>query len=286
MIEPEHKEAILEEAEIILKCKDHLVSQESFSIREAEPGILCTYPIPENLAVYYESENYISHTDSNETLQDRIYQYIKSKMFSRKAQWIEQETAGCKLLDYGAGTGDFLNFMQNRNWNVVGVEPNENARSLALEKGIGVKSELDELENTKFDVITLWHVLEHIPNYKEILTKLKSRLNKNGLLVIAVPNYKSYDAFYYQSHWAAWDVPRHLWHFSRDGISKIMESHDLIKVCEKPLIFDSFYVSLLSEKNQNASASKVNAFWRGLISNLKARSTGEYSSIAYFYRNM
>lgn len=286
MIEPEHKNATLEEAETILICKDHLVSQECFSIREAEPGILCTYPIPENLAAYYESENYISHTDSKDTFQDRIYQYVKSKMFSRKAQWIEQETAGCKLLDYGAGTGDFLNFMQNRNWNVVGVEPNANARSLAFEKGIRVESDLDDLEDMKFDVITLWHVLEHIPNYKEVLTKLKSRLNKNGLLVIAVPNYKSYDAFYYQNFWAAWDVPRHLWHFSRDGISNIIERCDLIAVCEKPLIFDSFYVSLLSEKNQKVRISKMNAFWRGLISNLKARSTGEYSSIAYFYRNM
>ncbi len=284
MIESNQIKSALETQEVILTCKDHLVSQETFSILESEPGILRTSPVPENLPAYYESDRYISHTDSKENLQDKIYQYVKSKMLLKKAKWIEQETAGCKLLDYGAGTGDFLAYMQNRNWNAFGVEPNKDARSLASRKGISIEDNLDKLDARTFDVITLWHVLEHIPNYEDVLKKLIAKLNKDGLLIIAVPNHRSYDAYYYQDYWAAWDVPRHLWHFSRSGIAQLLKKNDLIEVCEKPLIFDSFYVSLLSEVNQKPKPSKINAFWRGLISNFKARSTGEYSSIAYFYR--
>ncbi|MFV9483502.1 class I SAM-dependent methyltransferase [Christiangramia sp. ASW11-125] len=284
MIESNQIKSAKETQEVILTCKDHLVSQETFSILESEPGILRTSPVPENLPAYYESDRYISHTDSKENLQDKIYQYVKSKMLLKKAKWIEQETAGCKLLDYGAGTGDFLAYMQNRNWNAFGVEPNKDARSLASRKGITIEDNLNKLDARTFDVITLWHVLEHIPDYEEILKRLIAKLNKDGLLIIAVPNHRSYDAYYYQDYWAAWDVPRHLWHFSRSGIAQLLKENDLIEVCEKPLIFDSFYVSLLSEENQKQKPSKINAIWRGLISNLKARSTREYSSIAYFYR--
>jgi len=285
LIEPNQIEQETEQSTALLKCKDYLVSNKEFEIRKSSTGILKTYPVPKDLHTYYESTNYISHTDAASSSQDKLYQYIKSRMLRKKAGWIEKESAGCKLLDYGAGTGDFTEFMKARNWDASGVEPNLNARAVALEKGIHLSNSLEELDaNKKYDVITLWHVLEHIPNYAEVILQLRSLLNKNGLLVIAVPNHRSYDAYYYQEFWAAWDVPRHLWHFSRSGMAKLMEDNQFLPVLEKPLIFDSFYVSLLSEQHKKLKASKINAFWRGLLSNLQAKRTGEYSSITYFYR--
>ena len=262
---------------------DNLVTGKNFEIRAYKKGILKTFPVPENLGKYYESEHYISHTDSKRTFQDKVYQKVKSYMLSQKANWIRNISKGTQILDYGCGTGDFLLKMQKLNWEVSGIEPNDAARNLAQKKCGNVQSSLHDLKNQKFDVITLWHVLEHIPDFEGKLDEFKKLLKPNGLLIIAVPNYKSYDAKYYKKFWAAWDVPRHLWHFSRKGILEIMKSKNFKCTLEKGLQFDSFYVSMLSENNKASKPNLLNAFYRGLISNLKAKQTKEYSSIAYFF---
>ena len=263
-------------------CEDHLVSHEKFAIENYENGILRTSPVPENISEYYESENYISHTDSKRSLQDRVYQLVKSHMLSKKAKWIRRYFKHGRILDFGAGTGEFLSKMKSLYWNVEGVEPNSTARELAILKGLNLKENLQEIRNSKFEVITLWHVLEHLPDFENKIEEIRDLLDLNGLLIIAVPNYNSHDAKHYNSNWAAWDVPRHLWHFSRNGIkNKVAESgFELLE--EKPLKFDSYYVSLLSEKNKGGNL--LNAFYRGFLSNLKAKKSGEYSSIAYFFR--
>ena len=279
----EIKSTKLDQGEAILHCKDHLVSEEEFEILDLGNGILQTNPFPEDLDRYYQSEDYISHTDSSRNFQDKIYQFVKSRMLSKKAKWISRHKKEGRILDYGAGTGDFLNDMKTRNWEVVGVEPNPGARDLGLEKGLDVYGNLSEINSGEFDVITLWHVLEHVPDFENILRQLRSKLKKDGILVIAVPNYRSYDSYYYNNIWAAWDVPRHLWHFSRDGLKRSLEDLKFTFREEKPLVFDPFYVSMLSEKNKETKGSMLNAFFRGLLSNLSARSTGEYSSLAYFF---
>ncbi|SDS37919.1 class I SAM-dependent methyltransferase [Gramella sp. MAR_2010_147] len=271
-------------SETKLICKDYLVSNENFEIREYENGILKTFPVPENLSKYYESEDYISHSDSKENLQEKVYHLVKSYMLSKKAKWIKKYINKGHILDYGAGTGEFLNKMNTLGWNVEGIEPSTSARNLGISKGLKIHSELLELENDSYDVISLWHVLEHIPDFETKLSKFKDLLDDNGFLIIAVPNYNSYDAKYYKEHWAAWDVPRHLWHFSRMGISKKLSEHGFKLMSEKPLKFDSYYVSLLSEKNKNRGSNLLNAFYRGLSSNMKAKHSGEYSSIAYFFK--
>ena len=267
-----------------LICKDHLVSSEEFRIEEYEKGILKTQPTPENLPKYYESEDYISHRDSKSNLQDKVYQMVKSFMLSEKAKWIQSYIEKGSILDYGAGTGEFLQQMKNNAWQVEGVEPNSNARNLGVNKGLQIQSILSAVSKKSYDVISLWHVLEHIPDFENKIVEFKELLDQDGLLVIAVPNYKSYDANYYNENWAAWDVPRHLWHFSREGIKTKMNQYGFSLVEEKPLKFDSYYVSLLSEKNKSTSTNFLNAFYRGLRSNLKAKASGEYSSIAYFFR--
>lgn len=263
--------------------KDHLVSGEEFQIKNYENGILRTEPVPENLHKYYESEAYISHHDFSRNFQDKIYRLVKSHMLAKKARWIRNYKKQGSILDFGAGTGEFLYKMKSCYWNVYGVEPNRSARELAILKGLELKSRLEKLEREKYDVISLWHVLEHLPDFEEKIQMFKNKLEEDGILVIAVPNYNSYDARYYSENWAAWDVPRHLWHFSRKGIIEKFKEHGFSLLKEKPLKFDSYYVSLLSEKNQNENANLINAVYRGLMSNLKARKSGEYSSIVYFF---
>ncbi|MCG9971414.1 class I SAM-dependent methyltransferase [Christiangramia crocea] len=265
-------------------CKDHLVSGEKFEILSHEPGILKTHPVPDELENYYESEEYISHRDSSKSLWDKIYQGVKSHMLSQKAKWIRSEIKQGNILDVGAGTGEFLNKMNSFLWKVEGVEPNRIARDLAILKGLDLKSDLSLIRDSKYDVISLWHVLEHIPDYEKKIDQFYDLLRENGILVIAVPNFNSYDCKYYNHNWAAWDVPRHLWHFSRAGIQQKLSEKGFLLLKEIPLKFDSFYVSLLSEKNMPGNTNLANAFLRGLISNLKAEKDGEYSSIAYFFQ--
>lgn len=268
-----------------IECRDFLVSDEKFQLVPlVEFEILKTIPVPQNLGSYYESENYISHTDSSKGITNRIYQLVKKYMLDQKLNWIETLKSPGKLLDVGAGTGDFILNAKKRGWQVSGVEPNKSARDLAILKDLDLKKELSEFKGEKYDVICLWHVLEHIPDLEEEISILKDLLNKSGILVIAVPNYKSYDAKYYREFWAAYDVPRHLWHFSQNGIKKLFSQFEFHLIETRPLIFDAYYVSLLSEKNKTCSSNPTKAFFRGWKSNQQAKRTSEYSSLVYFFR--
>lgn len=272
-----------------LKTKDFLVSGESFDlIYDKELELLKTIPQPksEDLAKYYESQDYISHTDEKKGLFSGVYQLVKKWSLRNKTNLIFAQNSGVgSLLDVGAGTGDFLKVASESGWKVYGMEPNKKASSLALEKGIALKNSLEEFKGEQFDVITLWHVLEHIPNLDETISLLTDLVKPGGALIIAVPNYKSFDASYYGKFWAAYDVPRHLWHFSKTAIEKLFSNNfEMEKV--KPMIFDSFYVSLLSEKYKNGNSFSLKAIWIGLKSNLKARTSKEYSSHMYCLRKV
>ncbi len=271
-----------------LTCRDFTVSGERFQLfYNEEWEMLITYPQPESskLPVYYKSDKYISHTDSRDSITDKIYQYIKGKMIQKKLKWIRKKyPQKGRILDIGAGTGGFLKIAKKKGWKVNGVEPDEKARKLSLEKGIKLESDLSKFRSEKFDVITLWHVMEHLPDLKSRIVEIQHLLKKNGLLVIAVPNFKSYDAKHYGEFWAAYDVPRHLWHFSKNSFSKLFSPHGFRQTDIKPLIFDSFYVSILSQKYKTEKQNIFMAFLVGLKSNWKARTSGEYSSLCYFFR--
>ena len=255
-----------------LDCKDYTVSGENYQIKKnSEFDMLVTTPVPKNLSNYYKSEDYISHTDSRKSLFDKIYQFVKKISLNKKLQLINSFYSPSKnILDIGAGTGDFLNFCQLNSWNVFGVEPSEKARNIASKKGIELKENINLFQNKKFDVITLWHVLEHVENLSEYIHLLSNLLSDNGRLVIAVPNYKSYDAHYYKEFWAAFDVPRHLWHFSKSSIDKLFSLVDMSIEEIKPMKFDSYYVALLSEKYKNKKMNLFKIFFNGFYSNLKA----------------
>lgn len=270
-----------------IKTKDFLVSGESFNLVEDKTlKILVTHPQPKEseLARYYESDAYISHSDSSKGIVATLYKLVKNYSLKKKLGLVNSlaQKKG-NLLDIGCGTGEFLKKVKNNAWECDGVEPNSSARKLALKKNLSVFSSLEELPEVKYDVITLWHVLEHLPNLKQSIQNIESLLKPNGVLIIAVPNYNSYDANYYKEFWAAYDVPRHLWHFSRASM-KILFSKKMQLIDTKPMIFDSFYVSLLSEKYKNKSSFSIRAFFIGLWSNMRAWQSKEYSSLIYCFK--
>lgn len=271
-----------------LNLKDHSVSGEQFQLfYNDQLDMLETFPQPseEHLGQYYKTEDYISHTDSKRNVMEYAYHFVRQITLKRKVKLINKySNLGKCLLDIGCGTGDFLKVASNNGWEISGFEPNDIAREIANKKtnnSVLHSDALFELENEQFDVITLWHVLEHLPNLEKHIVTLNRLLKPNGTLLIAVPNFKSFDAVYYKSFWAAYDVPRHLWHFSKTSIFKLFAKHKLDLVETKPMMFDSFYVSLLSEKYKTGFMNPFRAFWIGLWSNIKGMQTKEYSSHIY-----
>ena len=272
-----------------ITVKDFSVSGESFSLLlNEEYQLLKTHPQPtlDKLGSYYEFEDYISHTDGKRTLFEKMYHFVKRNAIRKKVSLIHsyQPLKG-RILDIGAGTGDFLLEAKNQNWEILGIEPNDKAKGIAIGKGIKFDDTIEKLESNSFDVITMWHVLEHVPDVEHQVAELKRLLKPSGTIIIAVPNFKSYDAKHYGAFWAAYDVPRHLWHFSKTAIEKLFDKQNMNLEDVKPMWFDSFYVSLLSEKYKTGKMNFVSGFFIGLISNLSGLFKKEFSSHIYVLKN-
>lgn len=266
---------------------DYLVTQESFALVKCKKcQLLFTNPRPElnNLSKYYQSEDYISHKNKGTNLTNIIYKMVRKYTLIKKAKLIRQYQNEGSLLDFGCGTGDFLSKCKSLGWEVNGIEIDEGARSIAAKKisKDNVFTSIDDIKkNKKYDVITAWHVLEHVYDLKQTIKSLKKKLNKEGTLIIAVPNYLSYDSTYYKEFWAGYDVPRHLYHFSKQSFSYLMSKARLSLIDIRPMRFDAYYVSLLSEKYKSGSSSFMKAFIKGYQSNSKAEKTGNFSSLIY-----
>ncbi|MDI1316874.1 class I SAM-dependent methyltransferase [Flavobacterium sp.] len=270
------------------KVKDYSVSKEIFELHHnPEYDLLITFPKPslERLPSYYESEDYISHTDGKRSLFERMYHTIKNRALKNKVKLINAQSEKGKLLDIGAGTGDFLVVAKKDGWNTTGIEPSAKAKGIAISKGVNFADTLSDLKSHSFDIITMWHVLEHVPNLDEYILELKRLLKPTGTILIAVPNFKSFDAEYYGRFWAAYDVPRHIWHFSKTAIQKLFSEKEMNLVAVLPMKFDSFYVSLLSEKYKTGKMNFIRAFFVGLKSNMNGKQTKEYSSHIYVIKN-
>lgn len=274
---------------VYITVKDYSVSGEEFELLlDEQLQLLKTHPqpAPEKLGSYYESDDYISHTDGKRSLFEKLYHAVKQKALRDKIKLIEnfQPKKG-KLLDIGAGTGDFLVIAAKNGWDIVGLEPSAKAKVIAQSKGVKFLEALSQMPDHSADVITMWHVLEHVPDVEAQITELKRILKSDGVLIVAVPNFKSYDAQHYGKFWAAYDVPRHLWHFSKTAIKLLFEKQEMKLLKILPMKFDSYYVSLLSEKYKTGKMNFISAFFTGLRSNMKAKQNFEYSSHIYVLKN-
>lgn len=274
---------------IYLTVKDYTVSKETFGLyRDEKLDMLVTFPKPKasNLHQYYESDNYISHTDGRSSFFEKLYQFIKKFALKRKVTLItELHPQKGQLLDIGAGTGDFLMVAKDDGWEILGLEPSEKARKIAQTKGALFQEESKNIQDHSFDVITMWHVLEHVPNLEGQISELKRLLKPDGTIIIAVPNFRSFDARYYKNFWAGFDVPRHLWHFSKKAIKVLFSKEDLKVVKILPMKLDAFYVSLLSEKYKTGNMNFIKALYIGLKSNRKAKKRMQYSSLIYVIKH-
>jgi SAM-dependent methyltransferase len=277
------------------EIKDFAVSQESFIICNCTKcGLKFTNPRPteDTIGPYYDFPEYFSHEDKAKNLTQLVYQKVRKYAVSQKVKHLNSlKPSKGKYLDYGCGTGELLTKAKESGWKVKGIEPNEKARNLANSKVDGkVYASIDELpKGSSFEIITLFHVLEHVHSLRKTVKKIINHLNSDGYIIIAVPNPESHDAKKYLEHWAGWDVPRHLYHFNHKSIVSFGEIFDLQLVKQMPMNFDSYYVSLLSEGYINPNQSLVQKYWKAIMSgkksNSEARKTaGNYSSNIFVFQ--
>lgn len=268
-----------------LSCKDYTSSQETFNIVQCQKcSFAFTNPIPgENeISKYYESDEYISHSNTSKGLINTLYQMVRNYTIRKKVNLVKSLGKGEKLLDIGSGTGEFLNGCQQNGLDVVGVEPSETARSQSIKNfqlSVFQEDKLISFEENAFNFITMWHVLEHVYHLNDRIKTMHRLLQDNGYLIIAVPNRNSFDAQLYKEHWAAYDVPRHLYHFNPSDIKGLFEKHHFRLIKTLPMKFDAFYVSMLSEKYKKGKSNLFASFTNGLKSNLKAKEGTSSSQI-------
>jgi len=273
----------------LLTVKDHSVTNEEFVIWQCSDCTLrFTQDVPDEQSIgpYYQSSDYISHTNTDKGLINQLYQKVRNYTLAQKAKLVISNTVQRgNILDMGAGIGAFLHTMKKRNWHTRGIEPDAGARDQArkiFNIELSDTSIFDQLPAQSFDAITLWHVLEHVHQLHGYVERLKALLKPGGKIFIAVPNYDSLDNSIYKLYWAAYDVPRHLYHFSPRSMQVLLEKHGLKIVAKKPMWFDSFYIILLSSKYKNGKTNWLGAGISGLRSNLKAIANKDHcSSVIY-----
>ncbi|WP_114748314.1 class I SAM-dependent methyltransferase [Pleomorphovibrio marinus] len=266
--------------------EDHAISKESFTICKCENcNLLFTNPRPDekNIHHYYESPNYISHSNKTNGWIDLIYKSVRRYTIRQKLLWLKKfHPKKGRLLDYGCGTGNLLKEAKKDKWITIGIEPNQKAREIAIQKELDVRTNLVEIQKEKkFDVISLFHVLEHVHNLDNTIKQLLDRLKKRGILFIAVPNHESHDRKHFENYWASYDIPRHLYHFENSSMEYLANKYKLKIKDRIPMLFDSYYISLLSDKYQKDNSNPISSFFKGLKFNKKAKSDGNYSSIVY-----
>ena len=278
-----------QKAQIHLWLKDEFLTKEDFLIYECQDcGLRYTEPRPkqETIGNYYKSKEYYSHQENKKGLIPRLYEIVKGYNLKKKYKIAAKNLQKGKVLDIGCGVGDFLHTMENKGWKGTGIEPSEEAKEIARKRvnaNLLEPKEIVDLKSEDFDLITMWHVLEHVDDLKEEIHQLERLLKKGGRLVLALPNFKSYDAQFYKAQWAAYDVPRHLNHFCKESITKIFKNSCLTLKKTDKLRWDAYYISYLSETYRIHKLPLFRGAIRGFISNCKASRTGEWSSMVYIF---
>lgn len=280
-----------EKLDVVFECTDFFLSKEKFNIVKCNTCfVLFTNPQPQKDAIkgYYKTEKYISHSNTDKGLTSKVYKTVRKLAIKRKYGIIKTYKNRGSIIDIGCGTGHLLNHFRKKGWKTFGIEPDPSAREFAKSNFNIVVEEENELENCKensFDVVSMWHVLEHVHKPIERMDLIYKILKNDGIAVIALPNFEAYDAKYYKIFWAAWDVPRHLYHFNKEAFCKIANNSGFNVFKLMPMKFDALYVSLLSEEYASGKKKFIPAIYRGIISNIKAAGNpAKYSSIIYMLK--
>ena len=273
----------VEQKETHIEVVDHFLTNETFTIQKtAIKGLLKTHPAPSKNKIqrYYSSDKYISHNSNTPGAFFFIYRFIRRINFWFKYRLMSKKELFSKTLDFGSGDQYFMQQLQRRNYNVFGIDPLKPNMSKQVFDSIFNES----LENKKFSCITAWHSLEHIHELENTIARFHKILDDNGTVIVAVPNYRSFDARFYKSFWAPYDIPRHLWHFDKQSIKKVFSNNGFSFIKSAPLLFDSYYASLLSEKYKKSSFRIFNSIVVGTVSNITAFFTKEYSSNIFVFK--
>ena len=275
------------------RCIDHFISKEAFGVYkcpECNFEFTQDYPEETKISRYYESVDYISHSDTSEGFSNKIYYLVRNAMLHKKRRIIKNVTGkqSGSLLDIGSGTGHFAGTMKKAGWLVKGIEINEKARDFSISRfGLEIigPEKISELDANSFDCITLWHVLEHFHDPFKYASQILRLLKHGGICVIALPNCSSYDAKFYGQYWAAYDVPRHLWHFNPSSFRIFSEKTGFEVENIRNLPLDVFYISLLSEKYKGTRLPFITGIAKALLfaflSVFKKKSS---SSVIYILR--
>jgi 2-polyprenyl-3-methyl-5-hydroxy-6-metoxy-1,4-benzoquinol methylase len=270
--------------------KDHLLSAETFPVVKCQDcGFVFTQevPAPEEIGKYYQSQDYVSHSDTRKGLMNKVYHLSRNFMLGKKYRMVKATSPGKNLLDIGCGTGYFPAFMKGKGYNVTGVEADQKTREYAVKEfGLQVLSPDEFLSNESsgsYDVITLWHVLEHLHNFDEYIEKMLANLRPGGVILFALPNCSAFDARYYKEYWAGYDVPRHLWHFTPGTLNLLLEKHGLKLMKMKRLPLDPFYNAMLSEKYRKNKMFMIAGLIIGKIAYLESIFYLKKSSSLVYY---
>ena len=269
-----------------IKAKDHLVSKETFEIKWNEKRNYAETSLPKDIVLsrYYETDDYNSHKTETKSFLDLLYKTVQKSMLYYKTGYIRSRIKG-NVLDVGGGVGVFAAYLANKRFQTTVVEPSKKGREACIKKGLNTYLSVADLPtNKRYSATTMWHVLEHLTSPEKTLQELHALMETDALLIIAVPNLKSHDARYYGSEWAALDVPRHLWHFTHKGLIDLVEPLGFVVVAQKPLWFDVFYISYLSEKNSRKKLPFLRGLLVGTIFTFRALFDGEHSSNIYVFK--
>ena len=267
--------------------KDHLASEEYFNLYWDKQKKIAWTDLGKvkDLNRYYESDKYISHQTENKSIINILYSFSRTIMLRYKfKQLIPFVKPLDKLLDIGCGAGSFLSFMKKKNLNVFGVEKNTTALEICAKKKLKVYNSLESLPNITFDIISLWHVLEHLPQPEEVIEKTHDLLTSKGVLIVAVPNFSSHDRLHYKNNWAALDVPRHLWHFTPEGLEEMFSKAGFKLLKKSPLWLDVFYISFLSEKYKGNNLAFLTGLLRGSYFTFRSLFSKKYSTISFVFK--
>ena len=273
----------VEQKKTYIEVVDHFLTKEKFKIQTTSvPGLLQTNPTPtkEDINKYYKSERYISHNSRKRGVFFFFYRLLRSVNFYTKYRFLSRTNDNRNVLDFGSGEGYFLNMLKKRGLNACGVDPSVTSLLPNVYKSIFA----EQLNNQKFSHITAWHSIEHVHELEKTISRMYDLLDEKGTIIVATPNYLSFDARYYKSFWAAYDVPRHLWHFDKKSLKEVFENKGFKLIKSSPMLLDAYYVSLLSESYKKSIFKIFKSIFVGTISNTLAFFTKEYSSNVFVFK--